>query len=63
MGRQLYDGRIDAEPLVTGKSPCRWCDYGFVCCHEDGIGERALDAPDKPFELPETEDGEENSHE
>ena len=63
MGQQLYDGRIDAEPLVTGKSPCRWCDYGFVCCHEDGIGERALDAPDKPFELPETEDGEENSHE
>ncbi len=63
MGRQLYDGRIDAEPLVTSKSPCRWCDYGFVCCHEDGIGERALDAPDKPFELPETEDGEENSHE
>ena len=63
MGRQLYDGRIDAEPLVTGKSPCRWCDYGFVCCHEDGIGERVLDAPDKPFELPETEDGEENSHE
>ena len=50
MGEQLYDGRIDAAPLVTGRSPCRWCDYGFVCCHENGVGERALDAPAKPFE-------------
>ena len=50
MGEQLYSGCIAAEPLVTGRSPCRWCDYGFICCHEDGIGERALDAPAKPFE-------------
>ena len=53
MGEQLYSGRIAAEPLVTGRSPCQWCDYGFICCHEDGIGERALDAPAKPFEEPE----------
>ena len=32
-----------------GRSSCRWCDYGFICCHESGIGERALDAPAKPF--------------
>ena len=29
MGEQLYSGCIAAEPLVTGRSPCRWCDYGF----------------------------------
>ena len=56
MGEQLYSGCIAAEPLVTGRSPCRWCDYGFICCHEDGIGERALDAPAKPFEPPENSD-------
>ena len=50
MGEQLYGGQIAAEPLVTGRSPCQWCDYGFICCHETGIGERALDAPSKPFE-------------
>ncbi len=58
MGRQLYDGRIDAEPLVAGsnKNPCVWCDYSFICCHETGIGERALDAPPKPFEPEEPKD-------
>ena len=56
MGEQLYSGCIAAEPLVTGRSPCRWCDYGFICCHEDGIGERVLDAPAKPFEPPENSD-------
>ena len=50
MGEQLYGGQIAAEPLVTGRSPCQWCDYGFICCHETGIGERALNAPAKPFE-------------
>ena len=54
MGEQLYGGQIAAEPLVTGRSPCLWCDYSFICCHENGIGERALDAPAKPFEAPET---------
>ena len=49
-GEQLYGGQIAAEPLVTGRSPCQWCDYGFICCHETGIGERALNAPEKPFE-------------
>ena len=49
-----------AEPLVAGRSPCQWCDYGFVCCHETGIGERALEAPAKPFEAPgQPEEGEE----
>ena len=57
MGQQLYDGQIAAEPLVAGagKNPCVWCDYSFICCHETGIGERALEAPAKPFEPEETE--------
>lgn len=60
MGQQLYEGQIAAEPLVMGRSPCQWCDYGFVCCHETGIGERALEAPAKPFEASgQPEEGEE----
>ena len=61
MGQQLYDGQIAAEPLVAGagKNPCVWCDYGFICCHETGIGERALEAPAKPFEPEEADDGKE----
>ncbi len=57
MGSQLYSGRIEAEPLVAGagRNPCVWCDYSFICCHETGIGERALEAPAKPFEPEETE--------
>ncbi len=58
MGEQLYDGQIAAEPLVTGRSPCQWCDYGFICCHETGIGERVLEAPAKPFEAEEEKEEE-----
>lgn len=50
MGEGLYGGRIDAQPLITGTSPCGWCDYAAVCRHEDGTGERELDAPKHPFE-------------
>ena len=39
----------------AGRNPCVWCDYSFICCHETGIGERALEAPAKPFEPEETE--------
>ena len=61
MGEQLYGGQIDAQPLVvsSSKSPCTWCDYSFICCHETGIGERALDAPAKPFEPEEKDEKEE----
>ena len=61
MGEQLYNGQIDARPLVvsSSKSPCTWCDYSFICCHETGIGERALDAPAKPFEPEEKDEKEE----
>lgn len=50
MGEQIYSGQIAAEPLITGKNPCGWCDYKDICCHETGVGERELDAPEKPFE-------------
>ena len=61
MGEQLYGGQIAAEPLVvsTNRSPCTWCDYDFICCHETGIGERGLEAPAKPFEPEAAEDEEE----
>ena len=61
MGEQLYGGQIAAEPLVvsTNRSPCAWCDYDFICCHETGIGERGLEAPAKPFEPEAAEDEEE----
>ena len=60
MGQQLYDGQIAAEPLVAGagRNPCVWCDYSFICCHEPGVHERALEAPATPFE-PEEEPEEE----
>ena len=52
--------RLTPEPLVvsSSKSPCTWCDYSFICCHETGVHERALEAPAKPFE-PEEEPEEE----
>ena len=58
MGQQLYGGQIAAEPLVVSanRSPCAWCDYDFICCHETGLGERGLEAPAKPFELAEEPD-------
>ena len=60
MGERLYGGEIAAAPLVSGKTPCQWCDYGFICCHETGSGERSVKdlAPGKPFEA---EEGEENA--
>ena len=60
MGEKLYGGEIAAAPLVSGKTPCQWCDYGFICCHETGSGERSVKdlAPGKPFEA---EEGEEDA--
>jgi ATP-dependent helicase/nuclease subunit B len=54
MGEALYGGEIAAEPLLpsAARTPCRWCDYGFVCCHENGVCERELTAPDHPFDAP-----------
>ena len=51
MARGLYAGDVAATPLCHGdKSPCAVCDYRAVCRHEDGCGERSVEAPDKVFE-------------
>ena len=57
MGERLCHGAIEAAPLISGRTPCQWCDYGFICCHEAGSGERLVRelAPERPFEAePET---------
>ena len=61
MGEKLYGGAIEAAPLIAGRSPCQWCDYGFICCHEAGSGERLVKdlAPAKPFEETDEEKEEE----
>ena len=61
MGEKLYGGRIEAAPLIAGRSPCQWCDYGFICCHEAGSGERLVKdlAPARPFEETDEEKEEE----
>ena len=51
---ELLEG-VDLVVTGAGRNPCVWCDYSFICCHETGIGERALEAPAKPFEPEETE--------
>ena len=61
LGERLYGGAIEAAPLIAGRSPCQWCDYGFICCHEAGSGERLVKdlAPARPFEETEEEKEEE----
>ena len=43
-------GDVAATPLCSRGRPCDWCDYSFICCHETGVNEAALNAPEKPFE-------------
>ena len=51
MATQLYEGRIEAEPLCTSSmDSCRFCDFAAICRHEKGFHERELDAPKHPFE-------------
>lgn len=51
MAKDLYGGRIAAEPFVPGgKSPCLYCDYRSVCRHADGENERLPETGDDPFE-------------
>lgn len=51
MSRNLYAGKIDAQPLCSGgRSPCAYCDFRIACRHQDGENERTVEAPADPFE-------------
>ena len=64
MAQQLYDGRIEAEPLCTSsRDSCRFCDFSLICRHEKGFGERELDAPKDPFGEPEPQPEESDEQE
>ena len=56
--RARATGYNEGRLAGAGRNPCVWCDYSFICCHETGVHERALEAPPKPFE-PEEENEEE----
>jgi len=50
MAKNLYGGRIDAEPLCTGgRSPCTYCEFRCACTHRDGEHERTINIKDDPF--------------
>ena len=52
MAKNLYGGRIDAEPLCVGtKSPCTYCEFRTACAHRDGEHERTINLKDDPFEV------------
>ncbi len=57
MAQSLHNGKVDALPIFGGayKRTCEYCDYKFVCCHEeddrcrevfDGDAWEALEAMD-----------------
>ena len=50
MAKNLYSGRIDAEPLCTGgRSPCTYCEFRCACTHRDGEHERTPAVPGRTF--------------
>ena len=50
MSRNLYGGKIDAQPLCSGgRSPCAYCDFRIACSHQDGENERKVEASADPF--------------
>ena len=51
MARDLYGGKIDAQPLCSGgRSPCAYCDFRIACAHQDGENERKVEISADPFE-------------
>ncbi len=43
MAEQLLAGDIEALPTVCDYSPCTYCDYKAVCCHEEGDAEKTVE--------------------
>ena len=52
MAEGLYAGDIAAEPLIAARCPCDYCEYGGICRHEPGVGEKKLGALADPFGEP-----------
>jgi len=51
MARDLYGGKIDAQPLCSGgRSPCAYCDFRIACAHQDVENERKVEISADPFE-------------
>lgn len=51
MAQNLYEGKIEAQPLCSGgRSPCAYCEFRIACAHRDGENERAVEAVSDPFE-------------
>ena len=51
MARNLYAGKIQAEPLCNGgRSPCAYCEFRMACSHRDGENERTVGSAADPFE-------------
>ena len=51
MARNLYAGKIQAEPLCNGgRSPCAYCEFRMACDHRDGENERTVGSVADPFE-------------
>ena len=44
MASSLHEGKIDALPVFGGayKNTCEYCDYKFVCCHEQNDRHREV---------------------
>lgn len=53
MAEEVYAGAFPARPTVKGNErPCAYCPYRAVCRHEDGRGERTIQAPEGAFDGP-----------
>lgn len=43
MGRNLYSGKIQAEPVIGANDACKYCPYDSVCAYRKGEGKNTFD--------------------
>lgn len=43
MGRDLYSGKIQAEPVIGANDACKYCPYDSVCAYSKGEGKNTFD--------------------